>query len=141
MDMCSYIFKCSMKFYNKKILEKKFLQRKNKIEFMSVELKEMTPLEMTLNLAKLTQKDSWRWKAKQCIKRIRKFVLREFKKPGTVKIDEEINKFILKNGMHNIPRKMRVKLSREISDKDSKLVYSLELCESQEFNVGTVKEE
>merc|ERR1712035_33957 len=102
---------------------------------MSVELKEMRPLEMTLNLAKLTAKDSWRWKAKQCIKRIRKFILREFKKPGTIKIDEEINKYILKNGMHNIPRKMRVVLKREINDKDSKMLYLLSLNESQEFNV------
>merc|ERR1711980_19467 len=103
---------------------------------MSIELKETRPLEMTLNLASLTKKDSWRWKAKQSVKRIRQFILREFKKKGAVKLDPEINTFILKNGMHNIPRKMRVRIEREISDKDSSLIYKLSLVECQEFNVG-----
>lgn len=108
---------------------------------MSIELKESKPLEFTLNLASLTKNDSWRWKAKQSIKRIRKFILREFKRPGAVKIDPEINTFILKNGMRNIPRKIRVRLEREISDKDASMVYKLALVECPQFNVGTIKEE
>ncbi|KAF7692248.1 60S ribosomal protein L31 [Cucumispora dikerogammari] len=107
---------------------------------MSINLKESSPLEMTLNLASLTKGDSWRWKAKQCIKRIRQHILREFKRPGSVKIDPEVNTFILKNGMHNIPRKIRIKLEREISDKDSQLVYKVGLVECEKFSVPTIKE-
>merc|ERR1711974_198491 len=107
---------------------------------MSIELKETKPLELTLNLAKLTNKDSWRWKARQTIKRIRKHILKEFKRRGTIKIDPEINSYILKNGMHNVPRKIRVRLEREQSGKEG-VLYNLSLADIQEFNVGTVKEE
>ncbi|KAG0416497.1 60S ribosomal protein L31, partial [Dictyocoela roeselum] len=76
------------------------------------------PLEMTINLKKITKNDSWRWKSKQCIKRIKKFMQKYFKTESTVMIAPDLNKAIWERGMHKVPSRIRVRVERDADRKD-----------------------
>ena len=56
-------------------------------------------------------------KAPRAIKAIRKFA---FEAMGTkdVRLETDVNKYIWKNGIHNIPNRLRVRLSRKRNDDE-----------------------
>ncbi|KAG0442086.1 60S ribosomal protein L31 [Dictyocoela muelleri] len=85
---------------------------------MTTDLKERRPLEMTINLRKITKNDSWRWKSKQCIKRIKKFMQKYFKTESEVMIAPDLNKAIWEKGMHKVPSRIRVRVERDMHRKD-----------------------
>lgn len=82
-------------------------------------IKDYKPLELTLNIRKLTKNDSWRWKTKQAMKRIKKFVLKYYKTEADVVISPELNKEMFKHGMKNPPSKVRVRIEPTVSAKDA----------------------
>lgn len=86
---------------------------------MATAIKDYKTLELTLNIRKLTKNDSWRWKTKQAIKRIKKFITRYYKLEADVVISPELNKEMFKHGMKNPPSKVRIRVEPTVSNKDA----------------------
>lgn len=89
-------------------------------------IKDYKPIELTVNIHKLTRNDSWRWKARQAVKRLKKFIRKYYKTDADVMISPELNKEIFKHGMKNPPGRVRIRVDSAVSSKDaSKRVFRL----------------
>eukprot|EP00922_Rhytidocystis_sp_ex-Travisia-forbesii_P034771 GHVS01051620.1.p1 GENE.GHVS01051620.1~~GHVS01051620.1.p1 ORF type:complete len:122 (+),score=22.89 GHVS01051620.1:110-475(+) len=76
--------------------------------------------DYTIHLHKLVHKIQFKKKAPRCVKEIKKF---SEKVMGVkdVRIDVKLNKFLWSNGIRNVPRRVRVRISRKRNeDEDAK---------------------
>merc|ERR1712004_124179 len=105
--------------------------------------KNMTPAcrDYTLNMHKRLQGIQFKKRAPKAIKTIRKFAQKEmFTKD--IRVDTELNRHVWMNGIRNVPRKIRVRVTRKRNeDEDAKeKFYSLvQFVEVDEFDQGTTK--
>merc|ERR1712032_345716 len=73
--------------------------------------------DYTIHLHKLMHKIQFKKRAPRAVREIRKFTLkRMFTKD--VRIDTKLNKFIWSNGVRNLPRRVRVRLSRKRNEDE-----------------------
>ena len=92
--------------------------------------------DYTVHLSKRVHKIQFKRRAPRAIKEIRKFAQKAM---GTsdVRIDTNLNKFVWKSGVKNIPTRVRVRLSRkrnEDEDADEKLYTLAQLVEVSDFH-------
>merc|ERR1719454_299949 len=84
--------------------------------------KEMQPAcrDYTLNMHKILQKVQFKKRAPRCIRDIKRFATKEmFTKD--VRVDTGLNRFVWSHGIRNVPRKIRVRISRRRNeDEDAK---------------------
>lgn len=91
--------------------------------------------DYTIHLSKRIHKMQFKRRAPRAIKEIRKFAEKEM---GTsdVRIDAHLNKFVWKNGIKNVPTRVRVRMNRKINDNDEadeKLYTLVQLLETDSF--------
>merc|ERR1712004_382528 len=105
--------------------------------------KNMTPAcrDYTLNMHKRLQGIQFKKRAPKAIKTIRKFAQKEmFTKD--VRIDTELNRHVWFKGIRNVPRKIRVRVTRkrnEDEDAADKFYCLVQFVECDEFDQGTTK--
>ena len=92
--------------------------------------------DYTIHLSKRVHKLQFKRRAPRAIKEIRKFAQKAM---GTtdVRIDSNLNKFVWKSGVKNVPTRVRVRLSRkrnEDEDADEKLYTLAQLVEVSSFH-------
>jgi len=91
--------------------------------------------DFTIHLSKRVHKQQFKRRAPRAIKEIRKFATKAM---GTsdVRIDSTLNKFVWKQGIKNVPTRVRVRLSRKRNDDeeaDEKLYTLAQLLEVDTF--------
>ena len=81
--------------------------------------KELTPVsrDYTINLHRTCHGIQFKKKAPKAIKVIKAFA-QDNMLTDEVRIDGKLNKFVWNKGIRNIPRRVRVRLSRKKDDKD-----------------------
>ena len=84
-----------------------------------VEKKTVTPAarDYTVNLHKRCHKIQFKKKAPRALSEIRKFAVKNMQTED-IRIDPEVNRFIWSKGIRNIPRRVRVRLSRRKNEED-----------------------
>lgn len=75
-------------------------------------------IDTTVNLHKLTHSIQFKKKAPRALSEIRKLVSKLMRTPD-VRIDARLNEFIWSNGIRNLPKKVRVRVSRKRNDEDA----------------------
>jgi large subunit ribosomal protein L31e len=91
--------------------------------------------DYTIHLSKRVHKIQFKKRAPRAIKEIRKFAT-EMMGTSDVRIDLALNKFIWKQGVKNVPTRVRVRLSRKRNDDedaDEKLYTLAQLVEVSDF--------
>eukprot|EP00928_Gymnodinium_smaydae_P051775 TRINITY_DN353_c0_g1_i3.p3 TRINITY_DN353_c0_g1~~TRINITY_DN353_c0_g1_i3.p3 ORF type:complete len:120 (-),score=35.68 TRINITY_DN353_c0_g1_i3:56-415(-) len=76
--------------------------------------------DYTIHLHKKMQKVSFKKRAPRAVRVVRQFVAKVM---GTqdVRVDTKLNKFLWSNGVRNVPRRVRVRMSRKRNeDEDAK---------------------
>eukprot|EP01017_Pseudomicrothorax_dubius_P028258 TRINITY_DN334_c0_g2_i11.p2 TRINITY_DN334_c0_g2~~TRINITY_DN334_c0_g2_i11.p2 ORF type:complete len:126 (-),score=40.53 TRINITY_DN334_c0_g2_i11:130-507(-) len=73
--------------------------------------------DYTINLHKRLHDIAFKKKAPRAVKEIVKFVRREML-TDDVRIDTRLNQFLWSNGVRNVPRKVRVRLSRRRNEDE-----------------------
>ncbi|GFE54039.1 60S ribosomal protein L31 [Babesia ovis] len=73
--------------------------------------------DYTIHLHKLVHRTSFKRKAPTAIKKIKEFASKAMKTKD-VRIDTTLNRFIWSNGIRNLPRRVRVRVSRRRNDDD-----------------------
>jgi len=91
--------------------------------------------DYTIQLSKRIHKMQFKRRAPRAIKEIRKFAEKAM---GTkdVRIQTELNKYVWKKGIKNVPTRVRVRLSRKINDDEEaeeKLYTLAQLLEVESF--------
>ena len=91
--------------------------------------------DFTIHLSKRVHKIQFKRRAPRAIKEIKKFATKAM---GTsdVRIDSNLNKFVWKSGVRNVPTRVRVRLSRKRTDDedaDEKLYTLAQLVEVDSF--------
>lgn len=89
---------------------------------MGKEAKEKKPMtensiDTTVNLHRLTHRIQFKKKAPRAISEIRNLVSKMMRTPD-VRIDANLNEFIWSNGIRNLPRKVRVRISRKKNEDE-----------------------
>lgn len=89
---------------------------------MGKEAKEKKPMtensiDTTVNLHRLTHRIQFKKKAPRAISEIRNLVSKMMRTPD-VRIDANLNEFIWTNGIRNLPRKVRVRISRKKNEDE-----------------------
>ena len=91
--------------------------------------------DYTIQLSKRIHKQQFKRRAPRAIKAIRKFA-QDAMGTSDVRIDSNLNKFVWKSGVKNVPTRVRVRLSRkrnEDEDADEKLYTLAQLVEVESF--------
>lgn len=91
--------------------------------------------DYTIQLSKRIHKMQFKRRAPRAIKEIKKFAEKAM---GTtdVRIHSELNKYVWKKGIKNVPTRVRVRLSRKINDDEEaeeKLYTLAQLVEVESF--------
>ncbi|KAK2196844.1 bifunctional Ribosomal protein L31e domain superfamily/Ribosomal protein L31e [Babesia duncani] len=73
--------------------------------------------DYTLHLHKMVHRVTFKRKAPTAIKKIKEFAAKAMKTKD-VRIDTSLNRFIWSNGIRNLPRRVRVRISRKRNDDD-----------------------
>ncbi|EDO07207.1 putative ribosomal protein L31 [Babesia bovis T2Bo] len=73
--------------------------------------------DYTIHLHKLVHRVSFKRKAPTAIKKIKEFASKAMKTKD-VRIDTTLNRYIWSNGIRNLPRRVRVRVSRKRNDDD-----------------------
>ena len=73
--------------------------------------------DYTINLHKLCHKTQFKKKAPKALTQIRKFAAANMK-TDDVRIDTEVNAWVWNQGIRNIPRRVRVRLSRKKNESE-----------------------
>ena len=92
--------------------------------------------DYTIHLSKRVHKIQFKRRAPRAIKEIRKFAQKAMNTQD-VRIDTNLNKYIWKAGVKNIPTRVRVRLSRkrnEDEEADEKLYTLAQLLEVSSFH-------
>jgi large subunit ribosomal protein L31e len=90
---------------------------------MGKEAKEKKPMtensiDTTVNIHRLTHRIQFKKKAPRAVSEIRKLVSKMMRTPD-VRIDSKLNEYIWSNGIRNLPKKIRVRVSRKRNDEDA----------------------
>ena len=107
---------------------------------------EMAPAcrDYTLNMHKRLQGIAFKKRSTRAVREIRRFAAKEMH-TESVKIDTMLNRFCWSNGVRNVPRLIRVRITRSKNeDEDSKhaFVSTVQLLEVKSFeNLATEKKE
>jgi large subunit ribosomal protein L31e len=91
--------------------------------------------DYTINLHKLCHKTQFKKKAPKALKEIRHFAVQNMK-TDDVRIDSEVNQWVWSQGIRNIPRRVRVRLSRkknETDDAENKFYTEVKLLQVDTF--------
>ena len=85
----------------------------------TAEKKTITPAsrDYTINLHKRCHKIQFKKKAPRALREVRNFAIKNMLTED-VRIDTEVNRFIWNQGIRNIPRRIRVRLSRRKNEED-----------------------
>ena len=76
--------------------------------------------DYTIHMHKLMHGIQFKKRAPRALREIRKFALRAMT-TSDVRIDTKLNKFLWSNGIRNIPKRVRVRMSRKRNeDEDAK---------------------
>ncbi|KAK1936479.1 putative ribosomal protein L31 [Babesia divergens] len=75
--------------------------------------------DYTIHLHKLCHRVTFKRKAPTAIKKIKEFASKAMKTKD-VRIDNTLNRFIWANGIRNLPRRVRIRVSRKRNDDDAK---------------------
>eukprot|EP00930_Biecheleria_cincta_P067020 TRINITY_DN5338_c0_g2_i10.p1 TRINITY_DN5338_c0_g2~~TRINITY_DN5338_c0_g2_i10.p1 ORF type:complete len:121 (+),score=38.46 TRINITY_DN5338_c0_g2_i10:84-446(+) len=82
--------------------------------------KEPVTRDYTIHLHKYMQKVSFKKRAARAVRVVRQFAGKVMLTKD-VKVDTKLNKFIWSNGVRNVPRRVRIRLSRKRNeDEDAK---------------------
>mmetsp|Transcript_83411 Transcript_83411/g.241004 ORF Transcript_83411/g.241004 Transcript_83411/m.241004 type:complete len:121 (-) Transcript_83411:73-435(-) len=73
--------------------------------------------DYTIHLHKYMHKSQFKKRAARAVRQIRKFAARAMSTKD-VRIDTKLNKFIWSNGIRNVPRRVRVRLSRKRNEDE-----------------------
>ncbi|MCL4116165.1 UNVERIFIED_CONTAM: hypothetical protein GTU68_001912, partial [Idotea baltica] len=76
-------------------------------------------VDTTINVHKLSHKVQFKKKAPRAISEIRKLVTKMMKTQD-VRIDPKLNQFVWNQGIRNLPRRVRVRISRKRNEEESK---------------------
>merc|ERR1712039_523484 len=89
------------------------------IKYLKKMPKELTPAarDYTIVLHKRVQGVQFKKKAPKAIKAIRKFA-REAMRTEEVRVDVKLNQFVWKQGIRNVPKRVRLRLRRQKDEKD-----------------------
>mmetsp|Transcript_33824 Transcript_33824/g.59946 ORF Transcript_33824/g.59946 Transcript_33824/m.59946 type:complete len:123 (+) Transcript_33824:59-427(+) len=79
--------------------------------------KEPATKDCTIHLHKHMQKISFKKRAPRAVRVVRQFASRVMCTTD-VRIDTKLNKFLWSNGIRNVPRRVRVRLSRKRSEEE-----------------------
>merc|ERR1719395_61498 len=102
--------------------------------------------DATIHLHKKMQGISFKKRAPRCVREIRKFVERSMQTKD-VRIDTKLNKFLWSNGVRNVPKRVRIRMSRkrnEDEDADEKmytLVQHVPVASFKNLQTENVQEE
>jgi large subunit ribosomal protein L31e len=77
-----------------------------------------TALDTTINVHKLTHRIQFKKKAPRAISEIRKLVAK-LMRTDDVRIDTKLNQFIWSSGIRNLPKKVRVRVTRKRNEDDN----------------------
>ena len=91
--------------------------------------------DYTINLHKLCHKTQFKKKAPKALKQIRIFASQNMK-TDDVRIDSEVNQWVWHQGIRNVPRRIRVRLSRkknETDDAENKFFTEVKLLQVDTF--------
>lgn len=73
--------------------------------------------DVTINLLNRVHKVAFKKKAKRAVSEIRKFAASNMK-TDDVRIDTKLNQFVWSNGIRNVPRKVRVRMTRRKNEDE-----------------------
>ncbi|MCL4125692.1 UNVERIFIED_CONTAM: hypothetical protein GTU68_056034, partial [Idotea baltica] len=76
-------------------------------------------VDTTINVHKLSHKVQFKKKAPRAISEIKKLVSKMMKTQD-VRIDPKLNQFVWNQGIRNLPRRVRVRISRKRNEEESK---------------------
>jgi large subunit ribosomal protein L31e len=95
---------------------------------------DLTSRDYTIHLSKRIHKMQFKRRAPRAIKEIKKFAEKAM---GTkdVRVDSSLNKYVWKNGVRNVPTRVRVRLSRKRNEDEEadEQLYTL----AQLIEIGT----
>ena len=75
-------------------------------------------LDVTINLHKLCHRATFKKKAKKAISQIKITAGKMMDTPQDVRIETKLNKFVWSKGIRNIPRRVRVRMSRKRNEDE-----------------------
>ncbi|KAM0676341.1 60S ribosomal protein L31B [Gurleya vavrai] len=75
-------------------------------------LRENKIIEMTINLKKITNNVSWKYKAPHAVRNIKRLIQKNFHSKDDVLIAPELNKAIWVRGMKHVPNKVRIRIEK-----------------------------
>ena len=78
-----------------------------------------TAIDTTINIHKLTHKIQFKKKAPRALREIRGLVTKMMK-TSDVRVDPKLNQFIWSHGIRNLPRRVRVRISRKRNEEEGK---------------------
>jgi len=73
---------------------------------------------VTINLHKLCHRITFKKKAKRAISEIKKFAGAMMDTSADVRVETKLNKFVWSKGIRNIPKRVRVRLSRKRNEDE-----------------------
>lgn len=95
-------------------------------------------IDTTINIHKLAHRVQFKRKAPKALTEVKKLVAKMMK-TSDVRVDPKLNQFIWSQGIRNLPRRVRVRISRKRTEEEGKNGaewYSL----VQHVNVDTFKD-
>ncbi|KAM0688190.1 60S ribosomal protein L31B [Conglomerata obtusa] len=75
-------------------------------------LRESKIVELTINLKKITNNVSWKYKAPFAVRNIKRLIQKNFHSEDEVLIAPELNKAIWVRGMKHVPKKVRIRVEK-----------------------------
>lgn len=78
-----------------------------------------TAIDTTINIHKLAHRATFKNKAPRAVSQIRKLVAKMMRTED-VRVDPKLNQAIWAQGIRNLPRRMRVRISRKRNEDESK---------------------
>ena len=78
-----------------------------------------TAIDMTVNVHKLAHRVQFKKKAPKAVREIQSLVAKMMKTPD-VRIDPKLNQAIWAKGIRNLPRRVRVRISRKRNEEEGK---------------------
>mmetsp|Transcript_117478 Transcript_117478/g.365904 ORF Transcript_117478/g.365904 Transcript_117478/m.365904 type:complete len:121 (-) Transcript_117478:83-445(-) len=84
--------------------------------------------DYTIHLHKVLHKMSFKKRAPRAIREIRKFAAKVMLTKD-VRVDTKLNKFIWSKGIRNVPRRVRVRMSRKRNDDEEAKEKTFPLCQ------------
>ena len=76
-----------------------------------------TAIDTTVNIHKLAHRATFKQKAPRAVKAIKQLVTKMMRTKD-VRIDPKLNQFVWKSGVRNLPKKVRVRISRKRNEEE-----------------------